>query len=141
MRHLSLAKQFTMMLLALLIPFSCTEDGEQDRPQYLIDDYYVGLSIIEEIASDIYFPNDGSSSLKSTEHQTKSVQSIDEIKNTSGETLFYIVNYDEGGFILLSSDKRSIPVLAYSTDNNFEVHEYTYPPGLKIWMDDAKKQM
>jgi hypothetical protein len=78
MRHLSFTKQFTIMLLALIIPFSCTEDDEQDPPQYLSDDYYVDLSIIEEIASDIYFPNDGSSSLKSTEHQTKNIQSIDE---------------------------------------------------------------
>ncbi|MFO7933289.1 MAG: Spi family protease inhibitor [Bacteroidales bacterium] len=102
---------------------------------------FVGLSVVKGIASDIYFPNDDNSSLKSTEHQTKSVLSIDEIKNTSGETLFYIINYYEGGFILLASDKRAIPVLAYSTDNNFEVDEYSYPPGVKVWMDDAKKQI
>jgi hypothetical protein len=63
------------------------------------------------------------------------------IKNTSGKTLFYIINYEEGGFIILSSDKRSIPVLAYSTENTFVGDIHSYQSGLKIWMDDAKKQI
>ncbi|HHA19141.1 MAG TPA: hypothetical protein ENK70_05490, partial [Methylophaga sp.] len=37
--------------------------------------------------------------------------------------------------------KRSIPVLAYSTENNFVVDDNSYPPGLKFWIDDAKKQL
>lgn len=32
-------------------------------------------------------------------------------------------------------------MLAYSTDNNFIVDENSYAPGLRLWMDDAKKQM
>ncbi|MDI9871690.1 C10 family peptidase [Flectobacillus roseus] len=63
------------------------------------------------------------------------------MKNENGETSFYVVNYKEGGYILLSSDNRIQPVLAYSESGKFTVDEKRYPLGLEFWIDDTKKQI
>ncbi len=136
----SIIKKLSFFIVILLF-ISCDKDDQIENKEIPASDHFVGLAEIEAIAGGIEFPDGNDSKLKSTGPQTKSISSINEIKNEGEETLFYIVNYDEGGFILLSSDKRSIPVLAYSTDNNFEVDEYSYPSGVKVWMDDAKKQI
>ena len=99
------------------------------------------LSEVEEIARDIQFPKEGVSSLKSTGPVTKSICSIEEIKHSSGKTSMYVINYDEGGFILMSADKRTWPILAFSANNSFTFDEDSYPAGLKFWMNDAKEQM
>lgn len=136
----TILKKLSFFIIALIF-ISCDKDNLIENKEISVTDNFVGLSEIEEIASGIQFPDGNGSNLKSTGPQTKNICSIDEIKNIGEETLFYIVNYDEGGFILLSSDKRSIPVLAYSTENNFVVDENSYAPGLRLWMEDAKKQM
>ncbi len=45
MKQFSLAKHFSLMLLAILLLFSCTKDGEQDRSLDFRDDYFVGGAI------------------------------------------------------------------------------------------------
>jgi len=142
MEKQNLAKLVSLLIFVVFLTFSCSKDNELEKTEILSDEYFVELSAINEIASGIHFPIEGSSSLKSTEqHQTKSISSIDEIKNSNRKTSFYIVNYNEGGFVLLSADKRTPPILGYSFNNNFEVDENSYPPGLRFWMDDAKEQI
>lgn len=127
--------------IVLLLFISCSKDNQIENKEIPVNDHFVGMAEIEAIAGGIEFPDGNDSNLKSTGPKIKSIRSIDEIRDKNGGVLFYIVNYEEGGFIILSSDKRSIPVLAYSTENNFVVDENSYPPGLRFWMDDAKKQM
>ncbi|MEN8228144.1 MAG: C10 family peptidase [Bacteroidota bacterium] len=136
----SIIKKLSFFFVLLLF-ISCSKDNQIENKEILVNDHFVGLAEIEAIAGGIEFPDGNDLNLKSTGSQTKSLSSIDEIKNTSGETLLYIINYDEGGFLILSSDKRSIPVLAYSTENNFRVDENSHSPSLRLWMDDARKQM
>lgn len=136
----SIIKKLSFFIVLLLF-ISCSKDNQIENKEVPVNDHFVGLAEIEAIAGGVEFPEGNDSNLKSTGPQTKSICSIDEIKDINGGVLFYIVNYEEGGFIILSSDKRSIPVLAYSTENNFVVDENSYPPGLRLWMDDAKKQM
>jgi hypothetical protein len=136
----SIIKKLSFFIVLLLF-ISCTKDNQIENKDIPVNDHFVGLAEIEAIASGMEFPYGNDSNLKSTGPQIKSISGIDEIKNNDGETLIYVINYDEGGFILLSSDTRAIPVLAYSTENNFVVDETLYPPGLMLWMEDAKKQM
>jgi len=39
----------------------------------------------------------------------------------SGEILYYIFNFESGGFVIVSGDKRANPILAFSTTNTFSV--------------------
>jgi len=141
MKNSYLVNQFSLLILVFMIICSCSKENQIEDKEIIVADNFVGLSEIEAIAGGMEFPDGIGSNLKSTGPLTKSLSGIDEIKNIGGETLFYVVNYDEGGFLILSSDKRSTPVLAYSTENNFRVDENSHSPGLRLWMDDAKKQM
>jgi len=84
---------------------------------------------------------DESSTLKSSSKKTKSIKTINEIKNKHGKTSFFIVNYNEGGYVIISAEKRTQPILAFSVNNKFIVDENSYPLGLKFWMDDANEQI
>ncbi|MEZ5069885.1 MAG: C10 family peptidase [Bacteroidales bacterium] len=137
----SYAKQFSLLFLIIVVTISCSKETEIEKEELPASDFFVELSTIEEIASGIQFPADRSPNLKSTGPQTKRICSIEEIRNNEGTASIYVVNYDEGGFVLFSADKRTIPILGYSVDNNFEVDEGSYPTGLKYWMTDAKEQI
>jgi len=52
-----------------------------------------------------------------------------------------VINYEEGGFVLLSSDRRTQPILAYSEKGQFNLDEKKIPTGLNIWLKDTKKQI
>jgi len=142
MNRLSLSKQLSLVIFIVLLTFSCAKDNDTEKAKSLVNKNFVSQSAIKEIASSIHFPNEyDTSDLKSTSQQTKSVNSINEIRNKNGKISFYIVNYSEGGFVILSADNRTQPILGYSVNNNFAVDEKFYPPGLQFWMDDAIKQI
>lgn len=140
MKDLLLPKHFLMLFLAVIVAYSCSQEDELES-RYFSNDHFVELSVIEDIANGIYFPTDGSSGLKSTKPTTKIVSSIDEILNKSERTSYYIINYEEGGFVILSAANRVMPILAYSTNNNFAVEEALFIPNLSFWMEDASAQI
>ncbi len=134
-------KQILLFLFIVVFSFSCSKENELETTELSSNNYFMELSTIEDIANGIYFPSDDGSNLKSTKPKTKTVRGIDEIKNKSKKTSYYIINYEEGGYIILSADKRASPVLGFSINNNFEVDESLYPPNLKFWMEDASAQI
>ena len=48
----------------------------------------------------------------------------------------YVINFDEGGFVLVSATKNYFPILAYSEDGTFTTGEE--PVGLKMWLEETK---
>lgn len=52
--------------------------------------------------------------------QTRTIRKTDAVKD-GNETLFHVINYDEG-FVIVSGDRRTVPVLAYSETGSFEVN-------------------
>jgi len=129
-----------LLFLVLFIVYSCSQEDELESPSFS-NDCFVELSVVEEIANGIYFPTDSSSKLKSTKPETRTVSSIDEIINEISKTSYYIINYKEGGFIILSADNRVLPILAYSIHNNFVVDDNTNNTNLGFWMKDASNQI
>lgn len=51
----------------------------------------------------------------------------------------YFINYEEGGFVVLSADERQIPVLAYSENGSF--NERSVPDGLVLWAAKTKEDI
>jgi hypothetical protein len=134
--------QLSSLILVVVFLFSCTKDNDLEKDKFQSSENFVELSVIKDIAGGISYPSEKSGLYnKNATTQTKSIKTINEIKNKSEKTSFYIVNYNEGGFVILSADKRTQPILGYSTYNNFSVADDSYPPGLEFWMDDAKKQI
>lgn len=53
--------------------------------------------------------------------------------------LMYVINYSNGGFVVISSKKTYYPVIAYSDKSNFP--KGNMPEGLEEWMQDIKEDI
>jgi hypothetical protein len=64
------------------------------------------------------------------------------VADEKGKALFHIINFEAGGFVIVSADTRAMPILAYSTSGNrLDAREAASINGLALWFDSAKKQM
>jgi hypothetical protein len=54
------------------------------------------------------------------------------------DSLFYLINFDAGGFAVVSADKRSSSIYAYSDEGSFHLSDTTYNKGLKIFLENSK---
>lgn len=50
-----------------------------------------------------------------------------------GKAVYHIINFKEGGFAIVSADEKANPVIAYSTENSFDMQMKN--PALKNWMN------
>lgn len=142
MRKFKITKHLFYLLIFSLYLFSCTPEEDIKTPSVLKQNNFVELFLVKDIAENISFPNNIKSiSAKGIQTSVRTTKSIDEIKNSDGLTAFYVVNYNEGGFILLSADYRTPPILGFSFYNNFSINENLFPEGLKYWVNETKKQV
>lgn len=147
-------KRFIFIIFITLLILSCSDgiNGDLENVNTDNEESFIDLSQAKEIGAGILFNEESdsptpkkSNSVKATKKTPKSskrtIKAINEIKNDEGITSFYIINYNEAGFIILSSDKRTQPILAFSEEGTFNVDENSYPDGLKYWLTDTKKQI
>jgi len=63
-------------------------------------------------------------------------------RSESGEVLYYIFNFESGGFVIVSGDKRANPILAFSTTNTFLVDKnhpaYVFVDGYEKGIENIK---
>jgi hypothetical protein len=79
---------------------------------------------------------------------SKEIKELFSIKDKeSSLEAYYIVNFENGGFIILSADKRIPEVLAYSEKSNFhfedenislDLSNENIPLGTQFWLNDMK---
>lgn len=60
------------------------------------------------------------------------------IKNKDNETILYIFDLKEKGYIITSANKNIVPVLAYSNQSNFDFDNI--PPAVNFWLKRYKEQ-
>lgn len=102
-------KWLVFFIFFLLFIFSCSEENEV-RTTNSLQDNFVEYSLAKGIASNIPFVSKEELSERRTSEEsfkTKTVESIHESKNEKGKTCFYVINYIEGGFVILSADKKN----------------------------------
>lgn len=68
----------------------------------------------------------------------RKVKNMKNVPDEDGNDVFYIVNFEEGGFVIMSGDRRINPVLAYSLTGNFKFDSNTFPSGLNSWLSSTK---
>lgn len=74
-----------------------------------------------------------------TSKKFKKIESIFPISDEEGAIVYYVVNYENGGFIVLSGDNRTHPILAYSAESAFPMDLEEYPEGLVGWLVNEKE--
>ena len=84
----------------------------------------------------------GNEKFRGPSKKKKTIKKSKKIKDAkTKEDLLHIVTYNEGGFLIVAADYRSMPILAYSENNDFDIDNYEEVNGLSIWMHEAKEQM
>ncbi len=58
----------------------------------------------------------------------------------NGETYFYLFNFKQGGFLIVSADYREYPILAYDLANKLPT-KGDINPGLGMWFTDTRDRI
>ena len=61
------------------------------------------------------------------------------VVSQTGKELAHIVNFQEGGYCIISANKKNIPILAYSDHGNFS-NNTENNLGLEIWKEEIEMQ-
>ena len=128
---------FSFFLISFL---ACKPVDTPVIPEQSSKPYVVSLDEAIQVAqkynwSDVKTKDKQTSRITANEIDTKETV-IDENKNP----LFHVINYAKSsGFIIVSADLRTVPILAYSKKGSFETKNI--PAGVKEWFDQSKEQI
>lgn len=98
---------------------------------------FVPLSKASEVA-DLFFNKliEGDVSTKDASKSQRGSASVETLSE-SGNPLMYIINYPDGGFVIMGSTKNYYPVLAYSDKNSFKITPEMN--GVSGWLEETKE--
>jgi hypothetical protein len=144
MRKLNQIKHFFLTLLAVMLIFSCSSDEQIDtKPEFDESVNFVSSNEVSKIASTIEYPlsidskNDDLRARGITSI-SKKIKNITNVPDENGKTSYYIINYENEGFVMIAADNRASPILAYSENSNFSLKENELTAGLVEWLSNTK---
>lgn len=128
----------SFILGILFVAVSCSkeesavfENGATNNISIKKDSNFVTFENAESIANGIFKISKKGYSKNGRKKEIESITPIgSDVKNPS----YYIVNYRNKGFLILSGDKRVYPVLAFSDEDNFDLNATKYPELLVEWL-------
>ncbi|MBK7214208.1 MAG: C10 family peptidase [Bacteroidales bacterium] len=110
-------RKLTTLILSILIAgLAFGKSVTQDQAQQVANNYYVHFS--------------GKSDLKLIDSYSHSYNGI---------TTYYVFNYSEGGFVVMSADDAVTPVLAQSGTGYFDINLTL--PSVQYWFDSYDKEI
>lgn len=139
-KSLTLATLLAVLCCTLL--WNCTHEAiNLATPQKAKTPYEISLDEAVLVAKKYKSTNNNSA--KGAKIDAVNAASIQEtINDENNRPLFHVVNYNKGGFVIVSADMRTMPILAYSgSGNSFDTKSAPLMNGLGIWFDSAKNQM
>lgn len=128
--------------LIILAYVSC-----QKRQDLVLDDQYIiNQDLAKNIATRVPFnilsmDRDGKEGLTNLSNDSRTITSFLAVPDDFGKTAYFIFNFKNGGFLILSADKRIEPVLAFSEKNSFPLGQKFYPSGLVAWLFNQKENI
>jgi len=61
------------------------------------------------------------------------------VEMDAGNPIYYIINYEEGGFVIVSGNLSFYPILGYDSRGSFETEEM--PANISYWMEQYARQI
>ena len=117
--------QYFSILLAFVISFNASISAKT-----------VDINTAKTVAKNFFYE---SSSLQSKANYN-SINISESIAVTSKSVnIYYIFNFTDNGFVIVSADDAVYPIIGYSLDNNFKSENQ--PDNLNNWMERYKKQI
>lgn len=123
----------TLILLSCLWPISCQREDHLTEEGTAITNFVTQADAIKVAERFDYSKKQFSSSTRESKG-LKKVINILEVPANSLEASYYILNYENGGFAIISADNRLIPILAFSETSSFQTDSWQYPGGLVEWL-------
>jgi hypothetical protein len=114
-------KRYLLLVLAISINFGIKSQTV---------DYNTALNIAENTITERF-----SNLAFNTEYKITSYSS----ENLNERTLIHIFNLEPNGFILISGDMSATPVLAFSTESNYNIDDKN--AAVEFWTDTYKRQL
>ena len=112
----------------------------QEIPAIIKDETFVSLTDAASVAGAFFNKQSNGALVKSSVVSSKTDALVVMVEDDiNGSPLMYVVNYPEGGFVIVSATRDYYPILAYSEENNFELTSEM--GGLLVWMDEVKQDI
>ena len=110
---------------------------KQEVSTQVDEETFVSLDKAADVA-DLFFSKltERNVSTKSALKAKRGSTSIETLSE-SGNPLMYIINYPNGGFVIMGSTKNYYPVLAYSDKNSFKITSEMN--GVSDWLEETKE--
>jgi len=125
-----------ILLMLVLSAFYSCQDQTDDFMQVQDANHYVSIEKAKDIAQMLEVTAEAK-----TEGKERKVKEIRGVPDKNSQDAFYIINYEKGGFVIISADNRVEPILAYSEDNEFPLDAEYFPSGLVGWLYDTKEKI
>lgn len=138
MKNLHSTQQLVALFVCIFL-FSCSKEDVSVMPMQSSN--FIKEEIAIDIAMKINFNSKSSYSKKTKNGEQRIISEILPVQDESNEAVFYIINYENNGFMILSADNRVSPILAYSDKNVFRTNAESYPSGLVEWLTLTKEKV
>lgn len=150
MNRFNQTKWLLVLILIGLFLFSCQkEDLEFTNKE--VTNSIVPIELAKKVAQnyayDEVFYHHQDKNRKNRSFRTNQFVSKKEIRETlvikdkDEIPALYIVEFKEGGFVIVSANKKETPILAFSETGNFEYNSDINNKGLKNWIENRTKRI
>lgn len=127
--------------------YSCSQDEQiNSKVEVLKTENFVNLDEAYGIASVIEYPlssnpKDANLRTKGATSKFKEIEKVLTVPDNNGNPSYYIVNYKDDGFIMISADNRVNPIRAFSLTEKFPIESEELPSGLLGWMAESSEMI
>lgn len=130
---------FMVMFFMLQCQTDTTEPLKDNNSLLKTSSYEVTLQETQVVAQNFWrIENENS---KARVAKTYDVDKMTTFSGDDQKPLFYAYTYKNGGFIIISADKRTIPVLAFSSNGDSDWDRASEVNGLQLWLEMAKNEI
>lgn len=146
-------KYLFSVLFSVVLFLSCQKESINEPLKTIQAEFEVSIEIASIVAKNFAFDNsffeDENDKLSSKllyrtpgQETNIEVKEISIVKCEDKEPAFYAINLEPEGWVIVSANKKTTPILAHSKTGLFNLNEdYDLPHGLVIWLNDTKRQI
>lgn len=122
-------KSFLLVLVIILGNFIFAQTSNMSN-----QDYYVSSEQAKIVGVNFHAHQANKLHKEKYGNKDYAIKNQATLKTASGSDCIHVYNFNEGGFVLVSADVRTTPVLAYSNEGEFDYNNM--PPATKSWIEE-----
>lgn len=132
-------KYFKIFIITISVFIFASCENQKINETVNSEIHNVNLKKAKVVALSIFNEKNNPTSRETT--VTKTIQNVIyfKISDENSVNAFYVFNYLEGGFSIISADDRISPVLAYSEEGNFSAETTEIPEPVQSWIEQEKE--